>query len=80
MRAALCYTMYIMSNEYNTATLENLGDEVAEMTIVEIASELSVAGVKTLAAYTGGNGLTLKETAEELLVWERFYALPDGPM
>ena len=80
MPAALCYTMYIMSNEYNTATLENLGDEVAEMTIVEIASELSVTGVKTLAAYTGGNGLTLKETAEELLVWERFFALPDGSM
>ncbi len=69
-----------MSNEFNTATLENLGDEVAEMTIVEIATELSTAGIKTLAAYTGANGLTLKDTAEELLVWERFYALPDGPM
>jgi hypothetical protein len=76
-----------MSNEFNTATLENLGDEVAEMTMVEIATELSTAGIKTLAAYTGAScqrcatrPLTLKETAEELLVWERFYALPDGPM
>ena len=69
-----------MSNEFNTATLENLGDEVEGMTIVEIVTELSTVGVKTLAAYTGANGLTLKDYAKELLVWEMFYALPDGPM
>ena len=79
MPATLCYTMYIMSNEFNTATLENLGDEVALMTIQAIAMELSVAGVSTLSKYTGSNGLTIKETAEELLVMERFYLLPDGP-
>jgi len=77
MPATLCYTMYIMSN--NTTTLENLGDEVAELTIQSICMELSSDGIRTLSRYTGANGLTIKETAEELLVNEWFAALPDGP-
>jgi len=83
-----------MSHPVNTAIMEQIGDDVAELTTRQIAEELGLAvdalGLKGFAdtppptvgqeiLYTGYDIFTYDEIADKLCT-QRFEEWPDGPI